>query len=72
MGTAKGEIRLFDQKIFGEGRKSKADTIEDRKPRAKTSLPGFGGMCSFAVTSTAPASVLLRLLLRAVLGYRPN
>eukprot|EP01113_Clastostelium_recurvatum_P039615 TRINITY_DN6064_c0_g1_i1.p1 TRINITY_DN6064_c0_g1~~TRINITY_DN6064_c0_g1_i1.p1 ORF type:complete len:831 (-),score=183.37 TRINITY_DN6064_c0_g1_i1:11-2503(-) len=37
VGTGKGEIKLFDQKLFGEGRSEPGAA-----PRAKTSLVGMG------------------------------
>lgn len=33
---------MFDSKTFGDGRQVKADSIEARRPRAKTTLPGLG------------------------------
>ena len=42
VGTKRGDIRLFDSKTFGDGRQSAADSLEARRPRAKTTLPGLG------------------------------
>ena len=42
VGTKRGDIRLFDSKTFGDGRHSAADSLEARRPRAKTTLPGLG------------------------------
>jgi len=43
VGNIKGEVKLFDHKLLGEGKaRGRGDSIEDRAPRAKTSLPGLG------------------------------
>jgi hypothetical protein len=40
MGSRKGEIRLFSDKTFNRD----IDPLARLKPRAKTTLPGLGGM----------------------------
>lgn len=40
MGSLKGEIRLFSNKTFSRD----IDPLARLKPRAKTTLPGFGGI----------------------------